>query len=269
MASVTTTESHPDVGEELIREWVPDGEPRATIVLVHGLAEHSGRYERTGTLLSEAGFLVRSFDLIGAGGTGGARWDIDDWSRFHDQIEEHMAWALDQGRPVVLMGHSLGGNLCLGYAEGERPEPDLMVLSAPGLDGGAAWQKMLAPLAAKLAPKMYMPNGVLAEELSRDPEVGEAYFADPHVHIKSTARLGAALFEAMKDAKAAAGDVSIPTLVLHGGSDPIVPPQSTAFLGELGGMERRLYPSLRHEILNEPEGPQIVAEIVEWIDERI
>ena len=269
MKSVTTTASHPEVGNELIREWSAVGDPVAAVVLVHGLAEHSGRYERTGSLLSDAGFHVRSFDLIGAGGTGGDRWDIDDWSRYHAQIEEHMKWASKQDLPVVLMGHSLGGNLALGYAQTDRPQPDLLVLSAPGVEGGAAWQKFLAPIAAKLVPRMYMPNGVLAEELSRDPAVGDAYFADEHVHIKSTTRLGAALFEAMKEVSEAAETVSVPTLVLHGAGDPIVPPQSTAFLGELPGFERRLYPNLRHEILNEPEGPEIVAEIIDWINERI
>jgi alpha-beta hydrolase superfamily lysophospholipase len=66
-----------------------------------------------------------------------------------------------------------------------------------------------------------------------------------------------------------ASAIRIPTLVLHGGADTIVPPQSTAALGELPGFERRLYPQLRHEILNEPEGPQIVAEIIDWVDQRV
>jgi alpha-beta hydrolase superfamily lysophospholipase len=267
--SVATPTAHDDIGTELVRDWVPADDVRASIVLVHGLAEHSGRYERTGSLLSDAGFHVRSFDLIGAGASGGDRWDIDEWSRYHDQIETHIVWARDRGHPVVLMGHSLGGNLALGYAISDRPSPDLLVVSAPALSGGAAWQKAIAPAIARVLPTVLMPNGVKGEHLSRDPAVGEAYFSDPLVHIKSTTRLGAAFFTAMDDVVNGCDNLDMPTLVLHGGKDPSVPPQSTAFLGDISGVERRLYPELRHEILNEPEGPEIVAEIIDWVNERI
>lgn len=269
MPSVAHAEPVADFGTELIREWTPLPAPKAVVVLVHGIAEHSGRYERTGDILADNGLLVRSFDLRGAGGSGGERWDIEDWSLYHDQIERHMTWARSKGVPVVLMGHSMGGNLALGYLLSGRPAPDMMVLSAPALDGGAAWQKALAGIAAKVVPTLVMPNGVKGGQLSRDPSVGEAYFADPLVHPRSSTRLGAAFFTAMEEVKAHIDDIAIPTLVLHGGSDVIVPPQSTAILGEVAGVERRLLPGLRHEILNEPEGPEVVASIIEWVEARV
>jgi alpha-beta hydrolase superfamily lysophospholipase len=257
------------IGIELVREWIPESSARACVVLVHGIAEHCGRYERTGTLLAEARLYVRSFDLIGFGASGGIRGHIDDWSRYHDQIQRHVEWAKERGAPVVLMGHSMGGNLALGYALTAGPAPDLLVLSAPALAGGAGWQRALASLGARVAPTTAISNSLKGEWLSRDPAVAEAYFADPLAFRKSTVRLGAALFESMDELNESLGDLSIPTLVLHGGADPIVPPQSTVALGELPGVERRLYPGLRHEILNEPEGPEIVAEIVAWIDSKI
>ena len=269
MTSVATPVPHDEIGTELVREWVPVGDARAVVVLVHGIAEHSGRYERTGGLLAAAEFHVRSFDVIGHGASGGDRVDIDDWSRFHDQVESHMNWAREVGVPVVLMGHSMGGLLALGYALDGRIEPDLLVLSAPSLDGGAAWQRALAGPAAKIAPKLSMSQGIKGEHLSRDPEVAAAYFADPLVHTNATARFGKAMFDAMDDAKEKATSLGVPTLVLQGGSDPSVPPQSSAFLADLPNCERRLYPSLRHEILNEPEGPEIVAAIIDWINARI
>jgi alpha-beta hydrolase superfamily lysophospholipase len=254
---------------ELVREWVPETPARGHIVLVHGIAEHCGRYERTGDLLAAAGFFVRSYDLIGYGGTGGARGDIDDWSRYHDQLQRHMEWAREQGGPLILMGHSMGGNLALGYVLAGRPKPDLLVLSAPALGGGAGWQRAVAPMAAKVAPKVAIPNSLKGEQLSRDPEVGERYFADPMVFAKSTTRLGAQLFASMGELTQKASTLDVPTLVLHGSADTIVPPSSTAVLGEVPGVERRLLPNLRHEILNEPEGPEVVQQIVDWIDAHI
>jgi len=258
-----------DMGMELVREWVPQGTPRAHIVLVHGLAEHSGRYERTGSILADLGFMVRSFDLSGFGGSGGRRGDIEEWGRYHDQIGRHVAWAREQGGPVVLLGHSMGGNLALGYTLSGRPPPDLLVLSAPALGGGAGWQKAVARVAAKLTPTLPIPQAIKGEQLSRDPAVGEAYFADPLVYDKATPRLGLALFESMEELTANASKLDVPTLVLHGAADTIVPPGSTAILADVPGVERRLVPNLRHEILNEPEGPELVQEIADWINDRI
>ncbi len=99
--------------------------------------------------------------------------------------------------------------------------------------------------------------------------MAEAYFSDPLVFPRATNRLGAFLFEAMDELNDSLTDLAIPTLVLHGAADTIVPPQSTAGLGELPNVERRLLPGLRHEILNEPEGPELVQQIAAWIDSRI
>lgn len=269
MASSTYAVPHPVAGTELIREWVPAGEPRAVIVLVHGLAEHCGRYDRTATLLAEAGFHVRSFDLIGAGASGGRRWYIDDWGKYHDQIRSHVEFARDTGRPVVLMGHSLGGNLALGYALSDRPSPDLLVLSAPGIAGGAGWQKSLAPILASLAPTLAIPNALDGDLLSRDPAVAESYFADPLVVTKSTTKFGALLFEQFDVLNEKLVDLDIPTLVFHGGDDKIVPTRATEVLGDLDCVDRKIYPGLRHETLNEPEGPQVVADIVAWINSQL
>ncbi len=269
MHSVSRPEPMEGFGIEQVREWSPAGAPTGVVVLVHGIAEHSGRYERTGSLLADAGLLVRSFDLFGFGASGGPRGDITDWNIYHDQIERHLAWARGQDVKVVLMGHSMGGILAAAYALSGRPAPDLLVLTAPALGGGAGWQRALAGLLSKIAPSIPIANSLKGEQLSRDPAVGEAYFSDPLVYPKTTPRLGAAFFAAMTEVTRNAHRLDIPTLVLQGGADTIVPPQSTAILGEVPGVERHLYPGLQHEILNEPEGPEIVAEIIAWINLHI
>ena len=269
MATTTHANPHPEFGTELVRDWAPDGEPRAVVVLVHGLAEHCGRYERTGSLLAKAGFHVRGFDLVGAGGSGGRRWHVEDWGQYHDQVAEHVAWGRETGLPVVLMGHSLGGNVALGYALSNRPSPDLLVLSAPGIAGGAGWQRALAPVLARVAPTLAIPNNLNGDLLSRDPAVAEAYFADPLVVTKSTTKLGALLFEQFDQLNEQLGDLDIPTFVIHGGEDRLVPTASSEPLGKLDCVDRKVYPGLRHEILNEPEGPEVVADIVTWIDHHL
>lgn len=269
MPSTAHASPHPEIGTELIREWVPEGSPKAHIVLVHGLAEHSGRYERTGGLLAEAGFHVRAFDLRGAGGSGGRRWHTDDWSRYHDQVQSHVEWARSAGGRVVLMGHSLGGAICLGYLIDDRPRPDLAVLSAPALSGGASWQRPLASLLGKVTPTLAIPNPVNGEHLSRDPQVAEAYFADPLVITKSTCGFGAAAFEEIDRLVDHHHRLDVPTLVIHGGDDVLVPTRTSERLGDLPNVDRKVYEGLRHETLNEPEGPEVVADIVAWLNEKL
>jgi alpha-beta hydrolase superfamily lysophospholipase len=159
----------------------------------------------------------------------------------------------------------MGGLIALGYLFSERPQPDLVVLSAPFLRGGAAWQRLLAGPLAAIAPTLAVPNNLDGSSLSRDPEVAELYFADPLVITSTTARLGNYMFKAQKAARESLDRLRVPALVLQGGADRIAAPAATAGLGDLHSVERRLYPKLRHEIFNEPEGPDLVEEVVEWL----
>lgn len=269
MPSTAKANPHPDFGTELVREWVPDRDVKAHIVLVHGLAEHSGRYERTGQLLAKAGYYVRSFDLVGAGGSGGRRWHIEDWTQYHDQVQQHLEWAREQGKPVVLMGHSVGGAIALGYLLSERPQPDLAVLSAPALAGGEGWQKKAIPLIGGIFPRLALPNPVKLEHLSRDPAVGEAYEADPLVLQKATLGFGSEVLAEIDRLNEELHNLKIPTLVIHGGEDTLVPTWCSEPLGDLDICERKVYEGLRHETLNEPEGPKVVGDIVVWLNAHI
>jgi acylglycerol lipase len=166
----------------------------------------------------------------------------------------------------VLFGHSMGALIALTYACSCRPAPDLLVLSAVPLDASTpAWQRILAPVLSRIAPTLLVANPISGDQLSHDPAVGIAYFADPLVQPRSTARLGAELFRAMKRARSELDQLDVPTLVIHGGADTLVPTAVSEPLAAVTGVERRVLPNLRHETLNEPEGPEIVASIVEWL----
>jgi len=255
-----------------IRHWpVGSGEPWASLLLVHGLAEHSGRYERVGAQLAAAGIDSFAFDLRGFGGSGGPRASIERWSQLHDDLEERLVAvrSIALGRPLVLYGHSLGGLIALGYVLDGRAMPDLLVLSAPAISATVpAWQRALVGSLRRIAPGMLLSNRLEGGVLSRDPTVAARYFADPLNQHKSTVGFAHAAFAEQRRVSSALDRLSVPTLVVHGGSDQLVPTETSRVLEGRPGVTRRVYPELRHECHNEPEGPQVVNDIVGWVRER-
>jgi acylglycerol lipase len=252
-----------------VRHWAPAGDSWATVMIVHGIGEHSGRYERTGRLMAEAGLDVHAFDLRGHGLSGGRRVYVRRWDDFLDDVALRLAEVRRPGRSLVLMGHSMGALIALTYTCSDRPAPDLLVLSAVPLGARTpAWQRVLAPVLSRVAPTMLIANPIAGDQLSRDPAVGIAYFADPLVQPRSTTRLGAELLRTMKPARAELERLRVPTLVIHGGADSLVPTVVSEPLAGLTGVERRVLADLRHESLNEPEGPEVVASIVDWLRPR-
>jgi len=267
-----------DGTELLLRSWPADeaeaggawaGPPWGSVLLVHGLGEHSGRYEHVGDQLTAAGLRVAAYDHRGMGGSGGRRGDVDPWSRFHDDLAERLAAARAAagGVPVVLYAHSLGGLIATGYLLDDRPKPDLAVLSSPALDSGVpSWKKVAARGLARISPTTEIANGIRGEWISRDPAVGARTVDDPFCVKVSTARFGAAaLAEQARIRKEIGRGLGVPALVLHGEDDHLVPASASTVLGGLPGVERRTYPGLRHELHNEPEGHEIVDGVIAWI----
>jgi acylglycerol lipase len=274
MSSVVSHVPAADGTDILVRHWPGEasaGGPWASVLLVHGLGEHSGRYEHVGEQMAAAGLDVYAYDLRGNGGSGGRRGHVDRWEQYHDDLGERIeaVRAAAGQRPVVLYGHSMGGLVVLGYLLGGRPKPDLAILSSPGLDSTlASWKKAIASTLSRVAPTLAIPNGVDGSTLSRDPAVAAKVAADPLAAKASTTRFAAeALTEQARVRRDYAG-LTLPTLVLHGLDDGLVPAQASEILASLPNVERRTYPGLRHELHNEPEGPAIVDEIIDWIRAR-
>jgi alpha-beta hydrolase superfamily lysophospholipase len=268
MASSTRTVPAADGTELLARHWQAGAVPWATVVLVHGLGEHSGRYEHVGDRLAAAGLDVRAFDLRGFGASGGQRAGVESFEVFHDDLAEQLAGirATAEERPIVLYGHSMGGLVALGYIVSARPSPDLLVLSAPGLDSTIpAWKFGLARLLAAVAPRLMIANGLKGSQLSRDPNVGAAYFADPLNRHTSSARFADAGRREMERVRSSAPRLSIPTLAIHGEDDTIVPVGASALLAGLPGVTLVTYPGLRHEVHNEPEWSSVMDDVVGWL----
>ena len=254
---------------QLRRHW-PASAPRAAVLLIHGISEHSGRYEHVGRFLAERQFDVVAIDLRGFGQSGGRRAYVAAFDEYLDDVEDQLRELRELQLPVVLLGHSMGGLIALSYALTERPQPDLLALSAPALGANIpAPLRALAPVLATVAPHLRVPSPIRGEMLATDPSVGEAYLADPLVVRATTPALGVALMRQIEWARAHLDRLGLPTLVLHGADDPLVPARSTRALGELPLVTRRTYPALRHEIFNETNRAAILQDLVDWLDARL
>jgi acylglycerol lipase len=258
-------------------EWPAAGTPRAHLLLVHGIAEHAGRYRHVASQLANAGITTHAFDQRGFGGSGGHRAYVDRWSQYHDDVEDRLAEvrSVADGLPVVLYGHSMGGLIALGYtlADPARPLPDLLVLSAPAIDATVpAWKRRLADILGGTVPRFAIANTFPKGGLSSDPAVEAAYLADPVAVHRTTARLGVSLFreqDRVKSALTSGRPLPVATYVLHGADDPIVPEWASRSLEGRTNVTRRVYDGLHHETHNEPTGATVIDDTIAWIVRQV
>lgn len=269
-ASQITFAQTPDGLRQLQRVWPAQGQARGTIVLVHGICEHSGRYERTGELFSRAEFDVHMVDLQGHGQTAGVRTYVSSFELFVNDVEAQLKRARRQHVPVILLGHSMGGLIAARYASTSRPQPDLLVLSAPALDTDFnPWLRWASPALSLVAPYFRMATPIQPGQLTADTEIEAAFFSDPLVLKTATVRLGSEMFRTMDVVKAGITSIRLPTYVLHGDADTIVPARFSEPIGKLPTVTRQVYPGLRHECFNEPEGPQVIQDTLDWINTQL
>jgi alpha-beta hydrolase superfamily lysophospholipase len=253
--------------------WLPDHDPDAVIAIAHGLAEHSGRYDALAAELTAHDFAVYALDHRGHGRSGGSRANID---RFAHAVSDFCAFAgraarQHPGAPVYLLGHSMGG--AIAFASALRLQESLrgLVLSAPALALGeeaSAWRVALARMLSAIAPNV----GVLklaASAVSRDPKVVRDYAADPLVfHGPIPARTVVELLGAMAALPEQAPRMRIPTLIMHGTADSLVPVTATRPVYQaIGSKDRTIkyYEGLYHEVFNEPERAQVMADLLSWL----
>jgi alpha-beta hydrolase superfamily lysophospholipase len=264
-------------GERLFaRRWLPEGETRADIVLLHGLAEHSGRYEHVAEFLTDRGYAIHTFDGRGHGRTPGHRGFIPSLADYQRDIAACIGWAQPAGssRPLFLMGHSMGGGLAAVYALENPDELDGLILSSAALAPGEDFSPLLITLVnllARLAPRL--PTVELESAgLSRDPAVVEAYDRDPlNVRGRLPARTGAVLAQMVSQIQARMEELSVPFLAIHGTADPLTDPQGSKDVysrAAAGDKTLKLFEGFYHETFNEPEKEQVLAFIADWLDTR-
>jgi alpha-beta hydrolase superfamily lysophospholipase len=257
------------------RAWMPPA-PRLVLAIAHGFAEHSGRYDHVGAWFSTRDFAVHAYDQRGHGRSDGARGHVESFGHLLDDLESFLDVVRREHPelPVVLLGHSMGGLVTASLLAERKPDLLGAIVIGPPLELGSGVSRMrlrMARTLRRIAPLMRLRAGVDAGDLSRDPEVVKAYEGDPLVLQRASASLAAELLDAVVRTGQVGMRVQIPTLLMHGEADRICPPRGTRnFHAQLRGPGHRLrlYPKLRHEILNEPEQEQVFEDVLAWIEER-
>jgi lysophospholipase len=257
----STTATLPSCTGEILfyRVWRPAARARGVVVLVHGLSEHSERYEHVGRFLAQHDLAVYAHDHVGHGRSGGPRGWIAKFDDFLDDVAKmHELAAREQpGVPLFLLGHSMGGLIAAAYVLERARKPDYLILSGPAI----------VPI---LDPA---DRTIDASRLSKDPAVQKAYMDDPLVLRE---RVTNELFERLADGvgllPGRAGEIRMPTLLIHGDADLLCSAEGARMWLESSNNPEvtvKLYRGGRHEMFNETNRQEVLDDLWAWIAARL
>jgi acylglycerol lipase len=263
-----------------IHGWEPEnGSPRALVVFVHGLGEHTSRYAHVGKVLSKSGYALVGFDLRGHGKSGGARGHISSLDVIMQDIGQFFRLMEDRypGIPQFLYGHSLGGLLTLAYGILHGAHLRGVVATGPGLRSSLQEQKAkvaVVRMLGLLLPTMTLPSGLDVDMISRDAAIVEAYRKDALIHDRVSLGLGNAALRAIDLCFARAGEFPVPLLLMHGKEDKIAYSSGSEEFAELlraagKDVTLKLWNGLYHEVHNEPGNEEVFRFMVEWLDQYV
>ena len=253
------------------RAWPLSG-AKITFAVVHGLGEHSGRYERFARGMAEFQMATYAIDLRGHGKSAGQRGHVDAWSQWTDDAAALIKHAqAEASGEVVPLGHSFGGVVLLStVVGGKAPNARRFVVSSPALKLKVkvpAWKSSLAGVLSGVAPKLAMNNEVDAGTVSRIPEVVDAYRTDPLVHGKISSRLYAEWQHAAADDLDRANEIKIPFLILAGTDDRLIDPAGSRELHQRAAAmsELRMLDGRYHEPFNDRGSDEVFTMIADWL----
>ena len=255
--------------------WLPEGAPKAVVVIAHGASEHSGRYSHVGERFAGAGYATYALDHRGHGRSAGRRALIERMDDVVADLRSFIALAASrhEGKPVFLLGHSMGGAVALAYALRHQDEIAGLLLSGPlaAVEAASPVTRVMSKVLSTVTPTLGV-YAVDSSAVSRDPAVVRDYDDDPlNYHGKLPARSVAELTGAVGGFHEAVPGLRLPLLVMHGGDDRLTPVEGSRMLHERAGSEDKtleILDGLYHEILNEPEQERVMATMIEWLDAR-
>lgn len=248
------------------------GTTKAVMVIVHGMGEHAARYSHVAEFFNQAGVAVLAFDHRGHGKSEGKRghtpsYDLlmDDMATFHEQARR-----MYSDLPVMIYGHSMGGNLTLNYLIRRKPKLSAAIVTGPYLRlafNPPAWKVALGKISAKLLPGLTQPTGLETAAISKDQAVVDRYVKDPLVHDKISSSFFVNVHFAGPYAIENAGKIDIPLLVMHGLSDRLTSSDGTKEFEKnaSSNVTFKYWPEAYHELHNEPEKLEVFQFELEWL----
>lgn len=252
-------------------------EARGAVLLLHGYAEHCGRYAGLVDRLAEAGFDTWRFDYRGHGRSGGRRGHV---YRFEDYFEEirlfrDRFFAATEGKPRFLLGHSHGGLLTLNYLARSPEGFQGAAFSSPFFGFGLkvpSWKAAAGRAMSRLLPTLALPTEIDPATLSHDAEVVKAYAQDKLVGTHATARWFTEVLRVHGELASRAGALTLPVLVQQGADDRVASPQATRQVFEsIASADKTLreYPGLFHEIFFESRRDEPIGDLVTWLGAHV
>lgn len=256
------------------QHWLPKDQPKVALLIVHGLAEHSGRYMNVVNHFVPLGYAVYGIDLFGHGRSDGTRVFVDRFQDFIDSVKTYFDMIRDWQPevPIYLVGHSMGGLIGAAYLLDYQHELAGAILSGPAVKVQESTSSITI-LAGKLLSTLMPRFGLMqlkADSICRDPEVVQAYVDDPLVHTgKVTARLAAEMLKAMQRITGRVSEIVLPVIIVHGSEDRLVDTDSAQMLYDgVGSADKaiKIYEGLYHEVFNEPEHKQVLEDVEMWLE---
>lgn len=260
------------------RVWLsPNSKVKGIVYLIHGIGEHSGRYEHVGEAFTQAGYHLAAFDLRGHGLSEGKKGFSPSWNHLLDDIELFIAESqkqIDKNLPEFLYGHSLGANLILTYGLQRNPNLSGVIATGPSLKLAfepPKFKLFLGKVLANVIPSFSMSNELETAALSRDSAVVKAYEDDVYVHDRISAKLAMDLFASGQYALDHAKEWHLPLLLMHGTSDRINLYSATQQFADHGNgnVNFILYADGYHEIHNDLEKEKVIEDMISWLDHQI
>lgn len=257
--------------------WLPEGEPKAVLLIVHGLAEHSGRYMNVVNHFVPLGYAVYGIDHIGHGKSDGTRVYVERFEDYTDTLKTYFDMVRDWQRekPIFLVGHSMGGLIGSVYLLDHQTEFSGAVISAPFLKTSgdiSPAMVFVGKVLSLLMPRLGLTE-LEADGVCRDPAVVQAYVGDPLVYTgKVTARLGTEIGKAIGRVMAEAAKITLPILILQGSADKLVDPDGARMLyATVSSTDKTIhvYEGCYHEVFNEPERDQVLSDVETWLEDRL
>jgi len=263
-----------EAGQLAVYDWaLPASQLLGTVVLVHGLGEHAGRYGEVAAHLHQWGFAVRAYDHQGHGQSEGPRGDLlrpgslqADLCRVIDDTRQRPALV---DTPLILLGHSMGGLVVARTLAEQLRSVDAAVLSSPAFGAFPNFfQKILLSTLPRVVPHLRVDNGLKVEFVSRDPDVVKAYKADALVHRRISVGLAAWILENGEKTLQDAAKWQAPTLLMYAGQDKLVNAQASAdfvHAAPQAVVQAQCFEAMYHEIFNDLYRAQVFAALKRWL----